>query len=206
MKATHIIQTAVLLLLVSGRVGDTAEPLGPRTSPSAAPSVAAPQKTYVLSPNDLVLIKVYRHDDLESKLRIASDGTSTFPLLGTVQLGGKTLEEATGYLRNLLGADYLVNPQITVTILEYAKRRFTVLGHVQKPGAYEIPSEESVNLLEAIAIAGGFTRLANSAKITVTRVVGDKKASFVLDAKDMTTDTEFIVRPDDTITVPQRIL
>ena len=206
MKATHIILTAVLLLSVSGRTGYTAEANGLRTSASAASAVSTPAKTYVLSPNDLVLVKVYRHDDLESKLRLASDGTTTFPLLGTVELGGKTLEEATVYFRDLLGKDYLVNPQVTVTILEYAKRRFTVLGQVQKPGAYEIPSEESVNLLEAIAIAGGFTRLANSAKITVTRTVGDKKASFVLDAKDMATDTEFVVRPDDTITIPQRIL
>ena len=63
-----------------------------------------------------------------------------------------------------------------------------------------------MNLLEAIAIAGGFTRLANSGKIVVTRQVGEKRASFVLDAKDMAKDLEFMVKPQDTITVPQRIL
>jgi polysaccharide export outer membrane protein len=161
--------------------------------------------TYVLSPNDLVLIKVYRHDDLESRLRIAKDGTSIFPLLGTVQLGGKTVEQATASVRELLAKDYLVNPQVTITVLEYAKRRFTVLGQVLKPGSYEIPSEESVNLLEAVAIAGGFTRLSNTSKITVARMVGDKRTVFTLDVTTANKDSEFQIQPDDTINVPQRI-
>jgi polysaccharide export outer membrane protein len=190
------------------------------SSPSLAPAAdqvettlaslpATPIKAYVLAPNDLVLVKVYRQDDLESRVRISADGTTSFPLLGTINLGGKTLEEATVKLRELLAKDYLVNPQVTLTILEYAKRRFTVLGQVQKPGTFEIPSEESVDLLEAIAMAGGFTRLANTAKITVTRTIDGKKSTFVLDTKAITTDgstSRLTVRPEDTITVAQRIL
>ena len=198
MNATHIRHFACILML--------SWPLAALAAEATKPAEGPVRATYVLSANDLVLVKVYRHDDLESKLRIASDGTTTFPLLGTITLGGKTIEEATTQIRDLLGQDYLVNPQVTVTVLEYAKRRFTVLGQVQKPGAYEIPTEESVDLLKAIAMAGGFTRLANSTKITVTRQVGEKRASFVLDAKDMTRDVEFLVRPEDTITIPQRIL
>src|SRR5688572_32950747 len=111
MNATHLWQLASILLFYPVLHGSAGE-----TLPAAG---AAPvRQTYALSPNDLVLIKVYRHDDLESKLRIASDGTTSFPLLGTLQLGGKTLEEATVYIRELLGKDYLVNPQVTVTILE----------------------------------------------------------------------------------------
>jgi len=165
-------------------------------------------RTYVVGPNDLLLIKVYRQDDLESRVRIAADGSSTLPLIGTIHLGGKTLEEATAHLRERLEKDYLVNPQVSVTILEYAKRRFTVLGQVQKPGSFEIPSEESVNLLEGIAMAGGFTRLANSAKITVTRTVNAKKTTMVFDAKTMTdgSSSHLTILPEDTITVPQRIL
>ena len=199
MSATHIRPIAFTLLLCCSLATRAADSL-PKTA------TAGGAATYALTPNDLILIKVYRHDDLESKLRIESDGTSTFPLLGTIKLGGKTVEEAMVYIRDLLGRDYLVNPQVTITVLEYAKRRFSVLGQVQKPGAYEIPSEESVNLLEAIAMAGGFTRLANTTKITITRHVGDKKANFVLDAKEVAKDVEFIVQPDDTIMIPQRIL
>lgn len=169
---------------------------------------SASSKAYVLGPNDLVLVKVYRQEDLETRVRISADGTTTFPLLGTINLGGKTLEEATGYIRLLLQKDYLVNPQVSLTILEYAKHRFTVLGQVQHPGSFEIPSEESVSLLEAIAMAGGFNRLANTGKVIITRTAGGKKTTLVLDAKTMTdgTASNLLVLPDDTITVPQRIL
>ena len=63
---------------------------------------SASSKAYVLGPNDLVLVKVYRQEDLETRVRISADGTTTFPLLGTIKLGGKTLEEATGHIRSLL--------------------------------------------------------------------------------------------------------
>ena len=173
----------------------------------ASLTLATP-KAYVLAPNDLVLVKVYRQDDLESRVRLAANGNTSFPLLGTINLGGKTLEEATAQIRDLLAKDYLVNPQVTLTILEYAKRRFTVLGQVQRPGTFEIPSEESVDLLEAVAMAGGFTRLANTSKIIITRTVGGKKSTFVLDAKNVTANgtAQVSVMPEDTITVAQRIL
>lgn len=173
----------------------------------ATPSMAD-AKTYVLSPNDLVQMRVYQEDDLETKARIAKDGTVTIPLIGVVQIGGKTVEEATGVIRELLDKDYLVNPQVTLTVTEYAKRRFTVLGQVQKPGTYEIPNEESVTLLQAVAMAGGYTRLANPGKITLTRVVGAQKTMLTLDGRAMASDNStksFTVMPEDTITVAERI-
>jgi len=203
MRVKAVLPLSIGLLILGGLFAQAAEEAELK---EVAPT--PPARTYVVGPNDLLLIKVYRQDDLESRVRIAADGTSTLPLLGTINLGGKTLEEATAHVRELLEKDYLVNPQVSVTILEYAKRRFTVLGQVQKPGTFEIPSEESVNLLEGIAMAGGFTRLANSAKVTVTRTVNRKKVTLVLDAKTMTdgSTSHLVILPEDTITVPQRIL
>jgi protein involved in polysaccharide export with SLBB domain len=155
-----------------------------------------------------VQMRVYQEDDLETKARIAKDGTVTIPLIGVVQIGGKTVEEATGLIRDLLDKDYLVNPQVTLTVTEYAKRRFTVLGQVQKPGTYEIPNEENVTLLQAIAMSGGYTRLANPGKITVSRQVGPQKTTLTFDGRAMASDTStktFAVMPDDTITVAERI-
>jgi len=195
----------IVLMMCSVAQGFAAESPDTNSPPPALPST----KAYVIAPNDLVLVKVYRQDDLESRLRISANGTTSFPLLGTINLGGRTVEEATGYLRDLLAKDYLVNPQVTITVLEYAKRRFTVLGQVQKPGTFEIPSEESVGFLEAIAMAGGFTRLANTGKIVVTRMVNGKKSTFTLDARAITADgntAEVTIMPEDTITVPQRLL
>ncbi len=175
-----------------------------------APAAVAPPeetRTYRLSPNDVVKIKVFQEDDLTTEFRLAKDGTGTFPLLGGINLGGKTVDEAAATIRDLLGKDYLVNPQVTLTVVEYSKRRFMVLGQVQKPGSYDIPSEESVTLLQAIAMAGGFTRLAVQSKVTITRTSGGKKTVSV-DVKSAANDPgtkPFEILPDDTIIVSERV-
>ena len=164
-------------------------------------------QTYVLAPNDVVQIKVYQEDDLETKARVGQDGTISFPLIGVVPIGGKTVEQAGALIREKLDKDYLVNPQVTLIVVEYSKRRFTVLGQVQKPGSFEIPSEESVTLLEAIAMAGGYTRLADKGRVKVTRMAGDKTTTVTVDTKRESNDAEtmsFQILPEDTITVPER--
>ena len=174
---------------------------------AAAASVSDAIPTYRLSPNDVVRVRVFQEDDLATELRLGRDGSATFPLLGIINLGGKTVDEAAASIREALGKDYLVNPQVTLTVVEYAKRRFTVLGQVQKPGSYELPGEESVTLLQAIAMAGGFSRLAVQGKVTITRVLGGKK-TFMVDIRSATSDPgtrPFEILPDDTITVAERV-
>src|SRR5260221_3482477 len=181
-------------LLATGPLGALA---GDHTA--AAPPLAEPQ-TYVLSPNDVVQVRVYQEDDLETKMRIGKDGTTSFPLIGVINLGGKTVAQAADLIRARLADGYLVNPQITVSVIEYAKRRFTVLGQVQKPGTYEIPNEESVGFLQAIAMAGGYTRLANRANVTITRSVGGRKTALSLDMNHATSDPntpQFVILADD---------
>ena len=182
------------------------EAAGPLASNQVARAQTSPT-TYVLSPNDMVLVKVYQEEDLETRMRIARDGTASFPLIGVIQIGGKTVEQASQTIRDLLDKDFLVNPQVTLTVMEFAKRRFTVLGQVQKPGTFEIPNEESITLLDAIAMAGGYSRLANPSRITVTRSVGDRKISVNVDGKAQAKGTKppLEVRPDDMITVDERI-
>lgn len=175
----------------------------PRTadaSPGDSPAVA---NSYRLAPKDAVHIKVFQEDDLETTTRIGKDGTIPFPLLGTAKIGGMTVQEATGTITTLL-RKYLVKPQVALTIIEYSKRRITVLGQVTKPGTFEMPDDASVNLLEAIGMAGGFTRIANSKDITVKRVVQGRESVFKLDARKMEKDDSsprFEVLPGDTILV-----
>src|SRR6185503_5788059 len=119
-----------------------------------------------------------------------------------------TVDQAAALIRDELAKDYLVNPQVTVTVLEYSKRRFTVLGQVQRPGTYEIPNEESVTFLQAIAMAGGYTRLANRSNVTVTRTINNRKPTLSLDVNHATTDPntpQFTILADDIITVSERI-
>jgi polysaccharide export outer membrane protein len=164
--------------------------------------------SYVLTPNDVVEIKVFQEDDLESKLRVAQNGTINFPLVGMVAVSGKTPNDAAAAIRAALAKDYLVNPQVTLTVVEYGKRRFTVLGQVQKAGSYDMPEREQVNLLDAIAMAGGYTRIADASKITIKRKKDGKEALLKLDAKAMAKDNQVgsvRIEPGDVITVWESI-
>ncbi len=168
---------------------------------------AAVSDNYKLNPGDLVEIKVFQEDDLLTTTRIAKDGTISFPLLGTVQIGGKTIPAATAHIRDLLDARFLVNPQVTITLQGFDKRRFTVLGQVQKPGTYSMLYQDSIDLLEAIGTAGGFTRIADQSSITLKRIVAGNEQIIKLNAKAMARNKGKTVEvlPGDIITVGESV-
>ncbi|MEI8233451.1 MAG: polysaccharide biosynthesis/export family protein [Verrucomicrobiota bacterium] len=182
-------------------------PLLGQTPKDASPG-SAPSSNYRLSANDLVQVKVFQEDDLDATLRISKDGTIQFPLIGSARIGGRTVQEAALTMEAAL-REYLTRPQVAIRVMEYSKRRFTVLGQVMKPGAYEMPEDQAMNLLEAIGIAGGYTRIANPAKVILKRKVNGAETIFKLNAKTMATDGEnkrFDVLPGDTILVGESIL
>src|SRR5205085_1477710 len=159
----------------------------------------------VLSANDQVAVEVFGEDDLRTNGRLNGEGNLSVPLLGSVHLGGLTVSQASAKLTDLYGRDYLVNPKVNVMLLGYAKRRFTVLGQVSRPGSYEMPdgSPEGVDLLEAIAMAGGYTRIAAPERVSVRR--GNQVQR--VDAKRMARGGRagFTVQPGDTVTVGESI-
>jgi protein involved in polysaccharide export with SLBB domain len=168
-----------------------------------------PSANYRLLPKDTVHIRVYQEDDLETSARIDVDGNILFPVLGKTHIGGETLQEATTTLTDLLHK-YLVNPQVFMEISSYAKQHFTMLGQINKAGIFDIPDEGSVNLLEAIGMAGGYTKIANPSKITITRMVDGRQDVIhidgrkLLNAKNSSTPV-FMVQPGDTISVGEAI-
>ena len=175
---------------------------------SSQPTGGLPKPNYVLATNDLISIKVFQEDDLQTQVRVAKDGTITFPLIGVVRVGGKTAQEAARTIRDMLAKGYLVNPQVTVSVLEYFKYRLTVLGQVQKPGSYDFPDRDRLTLLEAIGLAGGYTRAADPSKVLIKRLVNGKEMVYRLNAKNMASrqsTTEFEVLPGDVITVAESI-
>ena len=183
----------------------TTAPPGTR-SESSRLSATSPQ--YILRQGDVVQVKVYQEDDLTSVSRISKDGTITMPLLGAVNVVSNSLEQATTKIRSLLAKDYLVDPQVNLNVTEFAKRRFTVMGQVQRPGTYDMPAEEGISLLQAIATAGGYTRIANPHKVTVQRTVGSDNRVLTLDTETMAIKKQkpFDILPDDVIMVPEKWL
>jgi polysaccharide export outer membrane protein len=164
--------------------------------------------SYVLRDNDLVRITVFQEDDMTTESRISKSGYITLPLLGAVELQGKSVSEATAEIRTRLDKDYIINPQVTLTVMEYAQQWVTVLGEVQKPGQVQMPPEGGLDLLGAIALAGGYTRVADPGNVIVRRVVDGRDVVLRVNAKRLARDTsvpQFLVRPGDRISVSESI-
>ena len=119
------------------------------------------QPDYVLQPSDFIRVQIFQEDDLTRDVRISQEMSIMLPLIGSVTLGGKTVRQAEEWVRSLYDRSYLVNPQINIIILEYGKRTVNVLGSVNTPGAVPFPAEQGLTLLDAVARAGGFSRLAD---------------------------------------------
>ncbi len=180
--------------------------------PPAAPAAAAPaagvSASYVLSPNDQVQVEVYQEDDLRTAPVISQEGTISFPLIGVVKIGGLTQVQARDRIADLLRARFLVNPQVSVTVVHFSSKRFTILGQVNRPGPYEIPTQENINLLEAIAMAGGYTRIGKASNVTIRRQVAGATKIFTVDAGKMAKRTDvppFMISPGDNITVAETV-
>jgi polysaccharide export outer membrane protein len=191
-----------------GTSGTQATGAGARTAFPSGGGASAPVG-YVLGPNDSVGVEVFGEDDLRTSGRLNPEGNLSVPLLGSVHLGGLTLTQAASKLTELYGRDYLVNPKVNVVLQGYAKRRFSILGQVGRPGTFEMPesSPGGIDLLEAIAMAGGYTRIAAPERITVRRQGPNGDQVFKVNAKkfNKSGSGSFLVEPGDTITVGESI-
>ncbi len=180
---------------------------GSMQPPDSMPEMPQTRSDYLLSSGDLVHVKIFQEDDLESWLRISNEGAVTFPLVGVVKIGGMTARGASEAIRAALKR-YLVNPQVNLTVTEYTKRRFTVLGQVQKPGSYEMPDRDSLTLLQAIGMAGGYTHIANPSKIILKRSGKAGDQVIKINAGRMAKDNSVVampILPGDVISVGESI-
>src|SRR5256886_4085943 len=178
-------------------------------APALPPGVSAPSG-YILSANDQVAVEVFGEEDLRTNGRLNGEGNLSVPLLGSIHLAGLTLTQAASRLTDLYARDYLVNPRVNVMLVGYAKRRFTMLGQINRPGSYEMPdgSPEGIDLLEAVAMAGGYTRIAAPERISIRRHSNAGKDEIIrVDAKRLARGDRgnFTGRPGASITAGESI-
>jgi polysaccharide biosynthesis/export protein len=147
-----------LLLVVAAQVAAPPQAPAPAAPPQAAPAVF--NATYKVGASDVLSIKVFNEDPLSNKYVVDSDGSITFPLIGRVQVAGKTTREVEEHLTKLLQPEYLRRAQVAVEIATYRSRSIYVLGEVRTPGRYNI--EGPMTLLEVIANAGSTTPAASN--------------------------------------------
>src|SRR5438046_8934321 len=115
----------------------SASPATQLTTAAVVGAMSAPSG-YTLSANDQVAIEVFGEEDLRANGRLNGEGNLSLPLLGSVHLGGLSLAQAASKITELYGRDYLVNPRVNVSLVGYAKRRFTILGTVNRSGSYSV--------------------------------------------------------------------
>lgn len=165
------------------------------------------KSNYKIGPADLLEISVFREKDMDRVIRVSQKGSVSFPLVGVIELGGLPVIEAEEKLSSEL-SKFLVSPQVTIFIKEYGNKQVYVLGEVEKPGSYELPTEAKLTVLEAISMAGGFSKIAAKDRTKVIRGTDDGKSqSFDVEVSAITKrgekEKDLPLEPNDVVYVPQ---
>ena len=193
-----LLVTLFILIAVSGAT-HAAE------SKSAKRSVTVPQKNvYKISPGDILSIVTWKEEDFTiEQILVRVDGKISFPLLNDVQAAGLTPLMLKDIIENGL-KNYVSNPVVTVTVVDPQSQKFYILGEVENTGEY--PIVKNLTVMQAFAIAGGFTEWAEKDEIVLVRYEEGKRKIYRIDYKDMSKgknlDQDLLLKADDTIIVP----
>jgi len=178
MALTVVIVTLACAMAGAQSKPDASKPQSatpPNPAGSAADTVGAavdPNK-YLIGPEDVLFIKVWRENDFTMPLAVRPDGKITMPLVGEVQAAGETPMQLTKVLTEQL-TKFINNPDVTVFVTEVRSKKYYILGEVARQGSFALVTPTTV--LEALSNAGGFHEFANTKKIKILR--GDKVFNF----------------------------
>jgi polysaccharide export outer membrane protein len=171
--------------------------------PAIVPAAPVPiASDYVIGPEDLLQISVWKNDSLSRQLPVRPDGKVSMPLLHDIQASGLTPMQLRDKIAAAL-AEFMPNPEVSVTVLEVRSYRVSVLGEVQRPGVLQLKAPTTV--LEAIALAGGFRDFASPSKIVIFRKNGHgtEKLRFNYNrAVGSATEENLPLRSGDVVVVP----
>lgn len=167
----------------------------PKAAPQPAPQ-AGP--TYVIGPEDVLFISVWKEPDLTNTLPVRADGMISLPLLNDVQASGLTPMQLADSIAEKL-KKYVSDPRVTVVVTQMNSKRVYVTGEVLHPGATNLLPDETV--LQALASAG-FTQFANTKGIYVLRGQRKIPVNYKRLVKGEAMDQNILLKPGDTIVVP----
>lgn len=151
------------------------------------------EAAYRLGSGDKLRITVYNEDTLSGEYEVDGSGVLALKLIGLIEAGGKTIPEITRMIEDKLKDGYLLNPSVAIEVLNY--RPFYVLGEVKEPGKYSYVS--GMTVLNAVALAGGYTYRAKQSRVLVIRANDPSK-------REEVADQNTVIMPGDIIRVPER--
>ncbi len=174
--------------------------------PSSLHQVAYAQANaggYLISPEDVLEVSVWKEKTLQKELVVRPDGWITFPLIGDIKAAGRTAQEIKDEIRVQL-TRYIPDPVVTVSVKKIAGNKIFVIGRVTTPGEYAIG--RYVDVLQALALAGGLTPFAMEKKIKIVRKQNGKEVIFSFDyskiKKGENFDQNITLQSGDVIVVP----
>jgi polysaccharide export outer membrane protein len=177
---------------------------GQQSQGGAANSQKSLHDDYVIGPEDVLAINVWKEPEISRSVPVRLDGAISLPLVGEVQAGGKTPMQLEREITKKLQA-YISEPEVAVIVQQMKSKRYNVLGQVARPGSYLLTN--STTVLDAIAMAGGFRDFAKEKSIYVLRRNPDGTESRLpFNYKDVikgrNTEQNIKLEPRDTVVVP----
>jgi polysaccharide export outer membrane protein len=196
MSPLRILATALALATASGCA------MGGRTSPSEQPTTAGLAAS-TLGPQDVFEVRVYQEPELSGLYQVGPQGDIMFPLCKQVVVRGLTANGTAEKLRDCLSRGFLRNPQVSVLVKEFNSRKVFVFGEVQKPGTFAF--EDGMSVVQALTLAGGFTKQAAPNSTSVTRLVNGQEVKTKVNVQDIALgkSANFKLEPGDIVFVPE---
>ena len=198
-------QTALAVGLMLGAMawaqnGAPAAPAADSAQDTKAAAQAGPD--YVIGPDDVLHISVWKEADLTATLPVRPDGKISLPLLNDVQAAGLTPRQLADSLTEKL-KKYVADPRVTVVVNQINSKRIYMVGEVSHPGA--MPLVANMTVLQAIA-SSGLTQFANTKGIYVLRMENGRQQKLPVNYRKIIKGTQmnenYVLRPGDTIVVP----
>jgi polysaccharide export outer membrane protein len=190
----------ITLLIGSGAFAQGTSDLSVVKPTPGDPSVDS--STYVIGPEDVLDIYVWKETDLSRRVPVRMDGKISLPLVGEIQAAGLTPQQLKQQLINKL-KDYVDIPNVTVTVMEVNSFKVYVTGQVSKPGVFTLRSETTI--LQIIPMAGGFTQWANERKIILVRKEQGQDKKYIINYKKIISGEDLsqnlVLKSGDTIIV-----
>jgi protein involved in polysaccharide export with SLBB domain len=202
MPISYLIRYRTLLALLFGvfllaagplAVAQQAQPAAKAPASSTAPAAVATDEGYHLGSGDKIHIAVFGQPDLNGDYVVDGGGSVQLPLIGSVRAAGLTVAEFQKQVATKFGDGYLVNPNVEVDVVNY--RPFYIIGEVKAPGQY--PYVNGMSILNAVALAGGFTDRADKSEVYIRRNGSAKEIEY---PGDETTK----VNPGDIVRISER--
>ena len=163
----------------------------------------AQDASYTVRPGDILKISVWKEPELQGPILIRPDGGFSFPLVGEVDGRGKTVAELQVIVAQRL-SKYISDPVVSISVTEIHGNKVYVIGQVAKPGEFIV--NPSVDVMQALSMAGGMTAFASSSNIIILRHNGTAKTALHFDysdvAKGRKLDDDIQLQSGDVVVVP----